>query len=302
MSRNKQKKNPDSSEAAALDPRYFDRFHYAVRSLMDRGEAVDGADLESWEPANDLEKALVEVFHAYESEDPELRKAYTAAALAIDPDCPDALILQAELNAETPEEAYEMYSRARQSAENRIGPDRLKEIQGDIWPSVEARPLLRAMSGQAQAGADLGKIRESIRIWRRMLKLDPADHLAARFFLVRAYLIEGQDDAAREEAIHLPEDFPPTWWTRTLIAFRLEGDGEQAVQLLVKALQANRIILEFLMGMRPVPEGDMPAYEELGGESEALNYLAHYAEIWAETTGAMGWLVMTLERYGRTGR
>lgn len=78
-------------------------------------------------------------------------------------------------------------------------------------------------------------------------------------------------------------------FTKALAAFRREGDSAQAKRLLEEAREANPHVAAYLPGHKRLPKR-LPDYVGFGDESEAVDYAAGAAALWAVVPGALAWL------------
>ena len=74
-----------------------------------------------------------------------------------------------------------------------------------------------------------------------------------------------------------------------LASFRREGDSAEARKLLSAAREANPHVPAYLAGRKELPKR-LPDYVGFGDESEAIDYAAGSAALWAIVPGALAWL------------
>ncbi len=235
-----------------------------------------------------LSQAQDLVYQAVEQTDPARRAAIAHQALAICPDCADALILLAE-QAPNPREALDLYQRAVAAAERTLGPDIFREEVGRFWGLLDTRPYMRARDGLAHSLWSLGRREEAVEHLQEMLRLNPNDNQGVRYILAE-WLIDLNRD---EELARLLATFKETttaWaYTSALFAFRQQGDSPEARARLMAAQKTNEYVPTILLGQEPLPI-ERPSYYEHGHRSEAIVYAQDGLSAWRSTPGALAWL------------
>ena len=78
-------------------------------------------------------------------------------------------------------------------------------------------------------------------------------------------------------------------YTRTLLAFRQQGDTPEARERLKAAQKVNKHIPAYLLGEQPMPP-ERPPYYSPGDASEAIMYVGGALSAWRSTPGALTWL------------
>lgn len=229
------------------------------------------------------------------------RVALARQALAIWPDCVDALILLAGREPD-PERSLAMYSRAVEVAERALDPLLLETHAGGVWAFHEARPYLRARFGLVQALLAVDRCDEAVFHLEELLRLDSADHVGARRRLVDILLLLERDREAARLLDACPDEIlAHSVYSRTLLAFRREGDSPGARNCLTLALSRNRFVPEYLLTDEMPPIPTMPLCRP-GGRSEAFLYGISSSAVWDSTPGALDWLRERLSRRRKPGR
>ena len=229
------------------------------------------------------------------------RVALARQALAIWPGCVDALILLAGYEPD-PESSVAMYSRAMEVAERAFDPLLFETRAGDFWEIPEARPYLQARFGLAEALWDTDRWEEAVAHLEELLRLDDLDHLGARRHLVDKLLLLDRDrEAARLLDACPDESLAHSLYTRTLLAFRREGDSPGARNCLTLALAHNRFVPEYLLTDEFPPLPATPLFRP-GDRSEAFLYGVSSCEVWDCTPGALDWLRDRLAERRKAGR
>ena len=248
-------------------------------SLLGDGPSADS-------PAGHAEQIVEE---AFETHDPRQRVNLARKALEIYPDCVDAYVLLAE-NAPNRKEALALYQKGVAAGERQLGPEFFQQNAGDFWGLLETRPYMRAREGLANALWTAGRRQEAIGHLQEMLRLNPNDNQGVRYTLA-GYLLREDRNAELETLFQqFPDEGSVTWaYTRTLAAFRKEGDTPEARKLLREAKKENPHVLDYLLGHK-FPPMEQPPYYSRGDESEAIVYAQMFLSAWKNTVGAVAWL------------
>lgn len=254
---------------------------------------MQGLFREAEEARTPLEQAQQLMYTAFELEGDE-RTAVAREALEISPDCADAYVALAE-SAETLEQALGFYQQGVAAGERALGKKVFKEYRGHFWGFLESRPYMRARLGLAQARWDAGHREEAIDDYRDLLRLNPNDNQGVRYVLLRSLLELNRDTEAERLLEDYAEDGTAEWaYARALLAFRKEGESPRARQLLLEAQKENVHVPDYLTGRKPTPM-NMPDYISLGGEDEAIAYVAEHRTVWRSTPGALAWMRKVLK-------
>jgi tetratricopeptide (TPR) repeat protein len=218
------------------------------------------------------------------------RVALARRALALWPYCVDAWILLAERERD-PERSVSLYSRAMEAAERALDPLLFEKHAGDFWEIPETRPYMQARLGLAEALWEAGRCEEAVEHFQELLRLNPMNDQGVRNRLVDALLLLDRDrEAARILDAHPDEILAHSLYSRTLLAFRREGDSPGARNCLTLALARNRFVPEYLVADGLLAEEVLPLLLRLGDRSEAVAYAVAAYEVWESTPGALGWL------------
>lgn len=129
------------------------------------------------------------------------------------------------------------------------------------WSDPTTRPYLRALHGHGLCQFWLGRYDESVRVFRRLLKLAPTDPLDVRFLVGESYLRMGRIERAIRE-LEACDDDTDALFNLGLARFFL-GDFVASVNAFRRGFFAN-LHLPPMLCERP-PEKDAPGG---GGESE----------------------------------
>ena len=289
-------KKPRKPKAASVAAK---RKPNAVTMLPDR-RAMEGvlamlsSGLGTGPGGSALEDAQDLMYRAWETADQRQRVALAKEALSRSPLCADAYVLLAEETAKTPAEAIDLYRKGLEAGEKAIGPAAFQDDVGHFWGLLETRPYMRARGGLAQALWDVGRHDEAIEHYRELLRLNPNDNQGNRYLLAGCLLALDRDADLTALLNAYGQESTAEWsYTWALIAYRRDGDSVEARSLLEKATTTNSHVPSYLLGRKKLPRKPVP-YITMGGEDEAQEYARRYAAAWANTQGALEWLMACL--------
>lgn len=278
-----------------LEGREFDSIEEVNAFLH---EALQSGQLESGPfPARTPREEAVElIYDAFEAETYGERVSLARRALELDPDCADAYVLLAEMTAETPEEAAELYRKGMKAAERTLGPEFFQENAGHFWGILETRPYMRAKYGLAQTLWDMGRKDEAVAHLQDMLRLNPNDNQGVRHDLINWLLILKRYSEA-ESLLRSYKNEPTAVWaySEAMLEFCRHGETEKANRLLAKAIERNPFVPDYLVGRRKLPDSP-PLLVGFGDETEGQAYVFLSAELWVRTPGALPWLARQTRR------
>jgi tetratricopeptide (TPR) repeat protein len=241
-------------------------------------------DLSASEQAQDL------VYEAMEATTRAQARKLMKRALAKDPNCVDALVALAGLDAASPKEAIARLQRAVTAGERSLGARFFKENKGYFWGVLETRPYMRALQALAQMFEEAGLPQDAIAQYERMLELNPNDNQGVREPLLGLYLQTGNSSGTRALMKRYEKDSSAVFaWGRVLERL-LAGELEEAVKSLKAARKANPFIEFYLIAQREPPK-DMPEVYALGSEEEALCSLESVVPAWTAHPEALFWLL-----------
>jgi tetratricopeptide (TPR) repeat protein len=262
-----------------------------LHEMLAKGEG----HLPELEPRTPLERAQALVYQALEVSGPR-RTKLARQALAISAECADAYVLLAEA-AQDPHEMRGLYEQGVQAGERALGPDIFAEEVGHFWGIVETRPYMRARLGLAEVLWATGERQAAISHLQELLRLNPGDNQGARYPLAVWLLCEGNLAATERLLDQYADEITASWaYTRALVVFRRRRAGKQADQALVRALESNPFVPQFLLGAK-LPKS-VPEYVGIGDENEAIDYVAGAYQLWFEPEDSppIDWLVAVIAR------
>jgi len=276
-----------------LDARNFESMEEA-NAFLQTILGPEGTPIENEPPRTPLEEAQDLMYEAWEA--PRRRAAKLARkALEISPDCADAYVVLAQTTGKTAAQQAELYQEGVRAGERALGEAAFVEEAGHFWDLVDTRPYMRALGGLAQCLFALGRTQEAAENYIELLRLDPMDHQASRYWLAACLLDLEEHDALRSLLDRYKDDVSADWfYTRALLRFRREKDSTNADRAFIKALNYNPFVPLYLLGLREVPE-DPPPFVSPGEEDEAIEYTVRGIKPWAETPGALDWVADIME-------
>jgi tetratricopeptide (TPR) repeat protein len=236
-----------------------------------------------------LGKAQSLIYRAHAEPDERRRVQLARDALALCPDCADAYVLLAE-NTRSRKEALRLYEEGVAAGRRALGAEAFERDVGRFWGILDTRPYMRARLGLAHSLWTAGRRDEAVQHLKDMLRLNTHDNQGIRYTLAGFLLFLDRDDDLARVLDQYPDEASTAWlYTRTLLAFRRDGDTPAVRQLLNKALESNKHVPPYLLGDK-FPPNEQPGYYSPGDETEALNYIGSFLTGWKSTPGAVAWL------------
>lgn len=250
-------------------------------------------ELEHAAPLSKREQAQELAYEAMEARSDKQARKLAQQALALDPECVDALLLLAEMNANTPEELMAALEKAVAAGERSLGPQFFAENKGCFWGIVETRPYMRARFDLGHLLMSAGCLEEAIRHFEGLLELNPNDNQGVRDFLLGCYLSVKHLAGAQRLLQDYKNDASAVFaWGQTLERF-LSGDSPGATRALREARRRNRFVEQYLTMRRPLPK-ERPETYCLGSDEEAVFCLEALSGAWADNPLAATWLCREL--------
>ena len=229
------------------------------------------------------------IYDAWESSPAHALKL-ARQALELSPDCADAYVLLADLEAATIRERIALLRQGVAAGQRALGEKYFKENAGHFWLELDSRPFMRAKAALADILWEIGQSDEAMELWREMLLLNPNDNQGVRYMLLGC-LLELQRDEEAEELLNCYAGDAGAEWSfgAALLAFRAGGDSPSARRKLSAAHKQNPHVLPYLLGSKKLPKR-LPEYVSYGDETEAVSYAVRHLAGWAKTPGALEWL------------
>lgn len=159
------------------------------------------------------------------------------------------------------------------------------------WDDEATRPLLRSLGGAMLCQWHLGRAPDAADTAQRLLNMDGADHMGARFYLPLFLLLAGEHENAtaffHHYAKHYPNDTPNAWlgfaWGLVLC---LEGDDQGARRKYREGMFTNIYIAPRLLGERPPPE-DIYHPTERDEPQSAAEFAGAFGGLWEREAQAL---------------
>ncbi|MGA2442534.1 MAG: tetratricopeptide repeat protein, partial [Tepidisphaeraceae bacterium] len=253
----------------AIGQQLADRPALTQAELKQFAQSIQGKP-QTFTPTTDADRAQALCYQAYESRG-RRQVQLARQALAIDPDCCDALVLLAE-RAGDPDSALPLYQRAVQAGERQLGRERFEKGAGHFWGIVETRPYMRARQQLALTLMELGEFDQAANHFNELLRLNPNDNQGNRYHLAQCLLNTNKLDLLDALLNRSPykDDFTAEWaFTRALLEYRRNGDSPDVRRRLDEAQGRNRFVVPLLTGKARIPPV-FPASFSPGSEDEAI--------------------------------
>lgn len=279
--------------------------------LRDIGRVMQGKKFKNLQEANEylatlvgpgLEQALREVpppspkeeaqelaFEAMEAESRQKALRLAKRALARDPDCVDALVLLADLEAKTTRTLVGRLQEAVAAGERSLGREFFKKNKGDFWGILETRPYMRARLWLAEELRNTGLIPEAVRHYEALIELNPTDNQGVRDLLLGCYLaVDDLTGAAKLLKQYDCDEMATFAWGRVLERY-IAGDYLGAERALRRAREENSFVELFLTAEKKLPV-DPPETYTFGSEEEAVLCIANLGPAWEAHKEAVFWV------------
>lgn len=244
---------------------------------------------------SNAERAVDLVYQAYEEDSPKEQIELIDKALALDPDCVDAIVFLAHLISEGPHEELPLLERAVAAGAKKLGDVFFKENSGELWYMHEARPFMRAKFELAQTLWELRRQPEAIKMCWELLELNKNDNQGVRYVLLD-YLILQNEKAEIERLLPMFVDEGSAHWlfNKALYLFLKHGpESKEAKTVLLAAHSANKFVAKYLLGFKEM-SGEVPASYTMGGEDEAVCYVGDSGLGWLYNLKSLRWMAESL--------
>jgi len=212
--------------------------------------------------------------------EPEEALQWFDRALAVDPEYPDAWCGRGKAcydlgRLERADRDFRKALRyARRRLDERGRPSRW-------WADELTRPYLRALHGRGLCRFWLAAYDDAARMFRRLLRLAPADPLDVRFLLGETYFRMGEVDRAIREWQHVGDD--PDALYNLGLAYFYRGEFTRSVSAFRRAIFENLFLVARLTNseiLSDVPSYNGTHYKGLDGEHAAVDYLDRCGDLW----------------------
>lgn len=237
-----------------------------------------------------IEEAQLLAFRAFEAETDSEANLLARQALDLDPNCIDALCVQAVCEPESNEERIGALDALIARIEDDWGPEFMEEHEGHCWRNINIRPYMRVREQLAILLHGEARLEEAADECREMLWLDPEDNLQMRDILMGALLEMGDHVAALNLAAEYEDDDTAVFEYGKLLAYFQADRLDAAQNALQRGIKANRHVFEYLVtkGAYALPDGSDP-YQK-GDEGEATVCLKTLGHAILATPGFYEWI------------
>ena len=193
-------------------------------------------------------------------------------------------------NADNIDKAYELFKKSIDLGEKQLGRQFFKENKGHFWAMHETRPYMTAKSGLANCLEVKGKNIEAVKIYQKLLKLNPNDNQGIRYILSGLLIHMEQYNEFEKLYLKYKDEHTAFWlYNYALFLFITKGKSNRADKALRKAYNQNKHIIAFMTGEEK-PTNEVFDYYSPGEESEASHYLLDNFKLWTETPNTVDWI------------
>jgi len=189
-------------------------------------------------------------------------------ALAIDPDCVDALVLLARSEKLSKVQFEDRLRQAVAAGERSLGKKAFKELRGMFWGFMETRPYMRARIELANLLSSTNREAEAISHYEELLELNTDDNNGLRYILV-SLLIKLRQPARAAHWLERYKEDESAFFTWATVLLRVAMDDEAgAAKALRAARESNPHAEAYLSGAKKLTQA-LPDYYSPGQDSEA---------------------------------
>jgi tetratricopeptide (TPR) repeat protein len=257
-----------------------------LRSLLPGGGPITG----------DREQAQELAYDALEAPSPGKATELARRALALDPECVDALNVLALNAARSRQEQIELLEQAVAAAERNLGgPLYFAENRGHFWGLLETRPYMRARAALADVLRGEGRLKEAIGHYEALLELNPNDNQGIRDVLLGCCFRADDREGVGRLLEQYEGDGSAIFAYGHVLERFLAGDREGAARARHEAHANNPHVEAYLTGQKHLPRY-LPDYYVWGEETEAIHCAVYLLEAWERQAQAVAWLKSLPER------
>lgn len=245
---------------------------------------------------------------ALSAETEEAAEEMARRALAIDPNCSDALLLLAQLEELQEPEFVAALEAAVAAAERNLPAGFIEQHRGHLGEQEDAHPYLRARHQLALAlfeggeeGAEDEEIDQAIAHLEDLLDLAPEEYLGFAYILLGAYLIDQRLVQARQLLERFSEDTGLVMQLGRVMVLAKAGEREQARLVLQQAVLQNRNLRAALAHPEVLGKPVEDDYEP-GSPDEARHALQVTLFPFMDDPELVQWLTAELQPQGRNDR
>ena len=231
----------------------------------------------NYEPETDAEKAQLLAYDSFGATGKK-RMDLATKAIEIYPDCADAYVSLAELEHDA-EKRLDLYRQGTEAGRRDLGEEIFSIEKGKFYGFLETRPFMRAYEGQGNTLWDLGREEEAVKVFEKLLELNPDDNQGNRYKLLTLYINNKNYDSALN-LINLYDEDSANWlYSKAFIFLKKYGLAPQSKKALQDAFESN-IYVPAIIAETVKPAKDVQ-YITPGEIDEATAYLLSNVEIWA---------------------
>lgn len=210
-------------------------------------------------------------------------------ALALDPDCADALVCLAQAEKAGDEEYEQRVREAVAAGERALGKKVFAELRGHFWGFMETRPYMRARMELARLLQNSGRDAEALTHLEEMLELNTDDNNGLRYGVVALHLRLHRPERAAFWLERYRND-ESAFFVWAIVLLRLAGeDSAGALQALAAARRSNPHAEPYLSGAKKLPR-KLPEYYGFGDENEGVLAADTLASAYDAFPAARSWL------------
>jgi hypothetical protein len=220
----------------------IDSFNHSLDFLdADLDELEEGES-----PLYDQQEALEYIFRAHESDNEEDKQNFIRMALAIDPFCVDALLLDAQTMKNQPEKV-EQLEHIVEIAKTQL-PNDIEEHLGKYWNIYETRPYLRALKDLMLSYRLVHKRDKALVIANLLCELDSNDEQGNRYWCILLNLEMSQSQQAIDICLSYQSDETDWMCWCLFLAYKIAEKEADASRMFKKAVLLNPAILQKTVG------------------------------------------------------
>lgn len=247
---------------------------------------ISGERNSARDEAQDLAWAAME----HMGRDQEWAAQLSRQAMAIYPDCVDALHMLADLESQWQRDFVIAIKKAIEAGRRDLGQKYFREYKGHFWGLVETRPFMRAMGALAEALAgNEYHLDEAISVHEEMLELNPNDNQGIRYGLLGCYLARKRYGDAQKLLDRYPDECSAFFlWGKVLLLFATEGE-KAASRALRDARKENSHVDRYFFPRKQCPNVRLECYSP-GDETEAIACAQILHVAWKAHSAARKWL------------
>lgn len=211
-------------------------------------------------------------------------------ALAIYPDCVDAIRMLADIESQWQCDFVIGVKKAIEAGRRDLGEKYFREYKGCFWGLIETRPFMRAMGALAESlASNEYHLDEAIAVQEEMLELNPNDNQGIRYGLLGCYLAKKRYDNAHQLLELYPNEGSAFFlWGKVLLLFATEGEKE-ASRVLRAARKENPHVERYFFPRKQCPAVHVGYYSP-GDKTEAITCARSLHVAWKAHSSARQWL------------